>query len=62
MVFLSQHIAQAPKAEPMNIAELAFAVEDLLRPFPGKVERTRELAEKFDDLSDVIVIFAVLGA
>jgi hypothetical protein len=46
----------------MDVTQLAFSVEDLLRPFPGEAERFGEGAEEFDDLGDVVVIFAIFGA
>jgi hypothetical protein len=33
-----------------------------LRPFAGEAERLGELAKQLDDLSDVIIVFAVFGA
>lgn len=49
-------------AESVDIPQLAFAVEDFLRPFAREAERFGELAEEFDDLCDVVVVFAVFGA
>jgi hypothetical protein len=49
-------------AQAMDVAELAFAVEDLLRPFAGHAEGFGEGAEQLDDLRDVVVVFAVFGA
>lgn len=48
--------------ETMDVTQLALAVEDFLRPFSGETEGFGEGAEKLDDLSDVVVIFAVFGA
>lgn len=48
--------------ESMDISELAFAIEDFLRPFAGEAERFGELAEQLNDLSDMVVVFAVLCA
>jgi hypothetical protein len=45
----------------MDVAEFAFAVEDLLGPFTGETEGFGEGAHEFDDLSDVIVVFAIFG-
>jgi hypothetical protein len=33
-----------------------------LRPFAREAERLGELTEQFDDLSDMIVVFAIFGA
>ncbi len=46
----------------MNVTQLALAVEDFLRPFAGETEGLGEGAEKLDDLSDVVVVFAVFCA
>ena len=46
----------------MDVPELAFAVEDLLRPFSGEAEGFGEGAEELDDLRDVVIVFAVFGA
>ena len=46
----------------MDVAQFALSVEDLLRPFPRQTQRLREGSQKFDDLCNVIVIFAVLSA
>lgn len=46
----------------MDVAQLAFAVEDLLRPFPGQAEGAREGAQQLDYLRDVVVVFAVFRA
>jgi hypothetical protein len=35
VVFLAQDVGQGPVAEAVDVAELAFAVEDLLGPFAG---------------------------
>lgn len=43
----------------MDVAQLAFAVEDFLRPFTGQAEGFGEGTEKLDDLRNVIVVFAV---
>lgn len=45
-----------------DVAQLALAVEDLLRPLAGEAERLGEGAEQLDDLRDVVVVLAVLGA
>ena len=62
VVLLVQHVWQRPGAQAMDVTQLAFSVEDLLRPFPGEAERFGEGAEEFDDLRDVVVVFAVLCA
>ena len=46
----------------MDVAEFAFTVEDFLRPFPGETEGAGKGTEEFDNLSNVIVVFAVFGA
>ncbi len=46
----------------MDIAEFALSREDLLGPFAVLGERAGEGAEEFDDLSDVVVVFAIFGA
>jgi hypothetical protein len=46
----------------VDVAELAFAVEDFLGPFAGEAEGFGEGAEELDDLRDVVVVFAVFGA
>jgi hypothetical protein len=62
MILFLEDVRQRPMSEPMDISELAFAVEDFLRPFAGEAERFGEWAEQFDDLRDVVVVFAVLSA
>ena len=49
-----------PKA--MDIAEFTLPVEDLLRPFAGHTKRLRKSAEEFDDLGDMVIVFAVFGS
>lgn len=49
-------------AQAVDVAELAFAVEDFLRPFAADAQRFGEGAQQLDDLCYVIVIFAVLCA
>lgn len=46
----------------MDVAEFALSREDLLRPLAILRKGARKWSEKFDDLSDVIVVFTVLGA
>jgi len=48
--------------QAVDVAQLALAVEDLLRPFARDAQGFREGAEEFDDLRDVVVVFAVFGA
>lgn len=48
--------------EALDVAQLAFSVEDLLRPLAGETERFGEGPEELDDLCDVVVVFAVFGA
>ena len=49
-------------AQAVDIAQFAFAVEDLLRPFARDTQALREGTEELDDLRDVVVVFAVFGA
>jgi hypothetical protein len=49
-------------AQAVDVPELAFAVEDLLRPFAGEAQGFGERAEELDDLGYVVVVFAVFGA
>lgn len=46
----------------MDVAQLAFAVEDLHGPFTRHTEVAREVSKEFDDLCNVVVVFAVFGA
>lgn len=46
----------------MYVTEFAFPVEDFLGPLARKAEAARERTEEFDDLRDVIIVFAVFGA
>jgi hypothetical protein len=62
MVLLPQDVREGPVPEAVDVAELAFAVEDFLRPFAGDAEGFGEGAEEFDDLGDVVVVFAIFGA
>ena len=49
-------------AKSMYVSEFALTGEDLLRPFSGQTQRSREGSEKLYDLCDVVVVFAVFGA
>lgn len=49
-------------SQSVDVAELAFAIEDLLRPLARDAETFGEGAEEFDNLSNVVVVFPVLGA
>lgn len=49
-------------SQAVDVAEFTFAVEDLLRPLAGDAEVLGKGTEELDDLSDVVVVFAVLGA
>ena len=62
MVLLAQDVGQGPVAQAVDVAELAFAVEDFLRPFAADAQRFGERAQQLDDLCYVIVVFAVLCA
>lgn len=48
--------------QSVNISKLPFTIEDLLTPFSTQAKRFGEGAEEFDDLRDVVVVFAVFGA
>jgi len=45
VVFLTQHVGQGPVAQAVDVAELALAVEDLLRPLAADAERFGERAQ-----------------
>ena len=62
VVLLTQDVGKGPMAQAVDVAELAFAVEDLLRPFATDAQGFRESAEQLDDLCYVVVVFAVLCA
>jgi hypothetical protein len=62
VVLLAQHVGQGPVAQAVDVAQLALAVEDLLRPLARQAERLGERPEQLDDLRDVVVVLAVLGA
>jgi len=62
MVLLLEDIWQCPVTKAMDVSQFSFSVKNLLRPFAGETQRFGELTEQLDDLSDVIVVFAVLGA
>ena len=49
-------------AKAVNIAKITLPAEDLLGPFARETQITRKWAQKFNDLSNVIIVFAVLGA
>lgn len=62
VVLFAQHVGQRPVAQAVDIAQLALAVENLLRPFPADAQRLWEGAEQLDDLGNVVVVLAVLCA
>ena len=62
VVLFPQHVGERPMPQPMDVAQLAFPVEDFLRPLARQAQRLGERAQQLDDLRDVIVVFAVLGA
>jgi len=62
VVLLTQDVGEGPVAQAVDVAELAFAVEDFLRPFAADAQRFGEGAQQLDDLCYVIVVFAVLCA
>ena len=49
-------------SQTVDVAELAFAIENFLRPFAGDAQAFGECAKEFDDLRDVVVVFAVFRA
>jgi len=62
VVLLTQDVGKGPVAQAVDVAELAFAVEDFLRPFAADAQRFGERAQQLDDLCYMIVVFAVLCA
>lgn len=62
MVFLLEDVVQSPVSKPVDIAELALPIEDLLGPFAGQTQGLWEGAHKFYYLCNVVVVFAILGA
>ncbi len=62
VVLLAEDVGQGPVAQAVDVAQLALAVEDLLRPLARQAERLGERPEQLDDLRDVVVVLAVLGA
>ena len=46
----------------MYVAEVAFAIEYFLAPLSREAEGLGEWTEKFDDLGDVVIVFAVFRA
>ena len=46
----------------MDVAELSLPIEDFLGPFAGDAELAGKGAEELNDLSDVIVVLAILSA
>jgi hypothetical protein len=61
MILLSKNVRQSPVPETVDIPQFAFTIKDLLRPLPRQAERFRKGAQEFNDLRDVIVVFAILG-
>lgn len=45
--------------QSMDVTQFTFAVEYFLAPSPCKAKRFGKRAKKLDDLSDVIVVFAI---
>jgi hypothetical protein len=62
VVLLAQDVGQGPVAQAVDVAQLALAVEDLLRPLARQAQRLGEGPEQLDDLRDVVVVLAVLCA
>ena len=48
-------------AQTVNVAELAFTIEDLLRPLPREAKSTGERAKQFNNLGNVVIVFAVFS-
>lgn len=48
-------------AQPMDVAKFALAAENLLRPLAAEAQRPWERTQKLNDLSNVIIVFAVFG-
>ena len=46
----------------MDVAKIALAGENFLGPFAVEEEGSGKDAKEFDDLSDVVIVFAVFGA
>ena len=46
----------------MYVTEFTFAVEYFLGPLARKTEAAWERTEEFNDLRDMIIVFAVFGA
>jgi hypothetical protein len=62
VVFFLEYVGEGPVAQTVDIAQLALAVEDFLGPFAVGREGLGEGTEQLDDLSDVVVVFAIFGA
>lgn len=48
--------------KPVYVSKFALSIEDLLGPLPRQTEGFWECSQKFDDLGNVIIILAILGA
>ena len=48
--------------QPVDVAQLAFAVENFLRPFASETEGFGERSHQLDYLRDMVVILAIFGA
>ena len=46
----------------MDVSQVAALLEDFLRPLAGGAELAGKWSQKLDDLSNVVVVLAVLGA
>lgn len=62
MVLFPQHVWQGPVSETVDVPQFALFIKYFLGPFAAETEVAREGTKEFDDLSDVVVIFAVFGA
>jgi hypothetical protein len=62
VVFFMQDVWQGPVAQAVDVTQLTFAVEDFLGPFAGHAKGFGEGAKELDDLGNVVIVFAVLGA
>lgn len=62
VILLPEDIGQSPVPETVDVPQLALAIEDLLAPLSAKTQRLGERPQQLDDLRNVVVVFAILGA